>query len=89
VAISAPKLAVGSTYTLYSGNTKLVDAALSDSITYLSESGVTSKPQNSGPGGGGGRRPGGAGDMPPDGKMPSGGMPPNEGGMPPAERLPE
>lgn len=53
VAISSPKLSVGSTYTLYSGNTKLVDFTLSNSLTYLSESGVTSKPQNAGPGGGG------------------------------------
>ncbi|MDA8220612.1 carbohydrate-binding domain-containing protein [Desulfosporosinus sp.] len=59
VAISSPKLSVSSTYTLYSGNTKLVDVTLSDSLTYLSESGVTTKPQNAGPGGGGGKGPGG------------------------------
>jgi hypothetical protein len=57
VAISSLKLSVGSSYTLYSGNTKLVDFTLSDSLTYLSESGVTTKPQNAGPGGGG-KRPG-------------------------------
>lgn len=56
-AISSSKLSVGSTYTLYSGNTKIIDFTLSDSLTYLSESGVTTKPQNAGPGGGG-RRPG-------------------------------
>lgn len=74
VAISSPKLSVGSTYTLYSGNTKIVDFALSDSLTYLAESGVTTKPQNAGPGGGGGgKRPGGAGDMTPkEGMMPPG-----------------
>jgi len=69
VAISSPKLSVGSSYTLYSGNTKIVDVTLSDYLTYLSESGVTTKPQNAGPGGGGGggggRKPLGAGDMPP------------------------
>ena len=53
VAISSPKLLVGSPYTLYSGNTKIIDFTLSTSLTYLSESGVTTKPQNSGPGGGG------------------------------------
>ena len=59
VAISSPKLSVGSTYTLFSGNTKIVDFALSNSLTYLSESGVTTKSQNAGPGGGGGMGPGG------------------------------
>ncbi|TGE35542.1 carbohydrate-binding domain-containing protein [Desulfosporosinus fructosivorans] len=61
VAISSPQLSVGSTYTLYTGDTKIVDFALSDSLTYLAESGVTTKPQNAGPGGGGkgagGQRP--------------------------------
>lgn len=64
VVISSPKLSVGSAYSLYSGTTKLVDVTLSDSLTYLSESGVTTKPQNAGPGGGG-MRPDGAGGMPP------------------------
>jgi hypothetical protein len=73
VAISTPKFALGSSYTLYSGNTKIVDFTLSDSITYLSESGVTTKPQNAGPGGGG-RGQGG------------GNMPPRDGGMPPGQR---
>jgi len=76
VAISSPELLVGSTYTLYSGNTKIINLTLSDAITYLSESGVTTKPQNSGPGGGGMRPRGdgkmrpGAGDMPPGGNLP-------------------
>ncbi|GAB6152775.1 carbohydrate-binding domain-containing protein [Desulfosporosinus burensis] len=83
VAISSPKLLVGSTYTLYSGNTKLVDVTLSDSLTFLSESGVTTKPQNTGPGGGGGfgKRPDGGGDMPPREGM----MPPVDGMMPPGD----
>lgn len=63
VAISSPKLSVGSTYTLYSGNTKIVEFSLSNSLTYLSESGVTTKPQNTGPGGGG-REPGGKRERP-------------------------
>ncbi|HWQ42685.1 MAG TPA: carbohydrate-binding domain-containing protein [Desulfosporosinus sp.] len=53
VAISSPQLVVGSSYTLYSGTTKIVDFTLSTELTYLSESGVTTKPQNAGPGGGG------------------------------------
>ena len=59
VAISSPKLAVGSSYALYSGTTKIVEFTLADSLTYLSESGVTTKPQNAGPGAGkgGGQRP--------------------------------
>jgi hypothetical protein len=60
VAISSPKLVVGSSYTLYSGTTKIVNFTLSDSLTYLSESGVTTKPQNAGPGGGGGKGTGAA-----------------------------
>ncbi|KJS87473.1 MAG: hypothetical protein JL57_14025 [Desulfosporosinus sp. BICA1-9] len=84
VAISSPKLLAGSTYTLYSGNTKLVDVTLSDSLTYLSESGVTTKPQNTGPGGGGGgfgKRPDGDGNMPSREGM----MPPVDGMMPPGD----
>ena len=76
-AISSPKLSVGSNYTLYSGNTKIVDFTLSNSLTYLLESGVTTKPQNAGPGGGR-KGPGGAGDMPP-----------REGGMAPGNKLPQ
>lgn len=83
VAISSPKLTVGSTYTLYSGDSQIVEVTLSDSLTYLTESGVTTKPQNAGPGGGKGF--GGAGNMPPR----EGGMPPNDGGMPPSNDLPQ
>lgn len=83
VAISSPKLTVGSTYTLYSGDHQIVEVTLSDSLTYLTESGVTTKPQNAGPGGGKGF--GGAGNMP----QREGGMPPNDGGMPPSDKLPQ
>lgn len=76
VAISSPKLSVGSTYTLYNGTTKIVDFTLSDSLTYLSESGVTTKPQNKGPGGGG-KGPG------------AGNMPPRDGGMAPSDQRPQ
>lgn len=46
VAISSPALAVGSTYTLYKGDTKITDFKLSGTVTYLTESGVTTKAQN-------------------------------------------
>lgn len=52
IAISSPKLSVGSTYTLYSGNTKVVSFTLSTTLTYLSESGISTQSQNVGPGGG-------------------------------------
>jgi hypothetical protein len=61
VVISSPRLSLGTAYTLYSSNSKIVDFTLSDSLTYLSESGVTTKPQNAG----GGRGPNGGGSMPP------------------------
>lgn len=77
VAISSPQLSLGSSYTLYSGTTKLVDVTLSDSLTYLTESGVTTQPQNAGPGGGG-MRPEGAG-----------GKPPRNGEMTPDNNLPQ
>ncbi|SDI54978.1 carbohydrate-binding domain-containing protein [Desulfosporosinus hippei] len=83
VAISSPKLTVGSTYTLYSGDNPIVEVTLSDSLTYLTESGVTTKPQNAGPGGGKGF--GGTGNMPPG----EGGMPPNDGGMASSDKLPQ
>ncbi len=65
VAISSPKLAAGSTYTLYTGNTKVVTFELTDNVTYLNESGVTTK-QSIGGGGnisgsGGGSMGGGPG----------------------------
>lgn len=76
--ISSPQLSLNSSYALYSNDTKIVDFTLADSLTYLSESGVTSKPQNSGPGGrgGGGMGPDGGGGMSPDG---SGSMPSRAG----------
>ncbi|AET69912.1 hypothetical protein Desor_4503 [Desulfosporosinus orientis DSM 765] len=78
-AISSPKLSLNSSYTLYSNDTKIVEFTLADSLTYLSESGVTSKPQNSGPGGGG-MGPDGVEGTRPDG---AGGMPSPEGGTAP------
>lgn len=52
VAISAPGMKTGSNYTLYKGETKLVTFTLSNAVTYLNESGVTTGRTN-GPGGGG------------------------------------
>ncbi len=59
VAISSPQLSVGSAYTLYSGDSKIIDFTLSDSLIYLLESGVTTKQQNGGggPNGGGSMMP--------------------------------
>lgn len=64
VAISAPGLMTGKTYTLFSGDTEVVSFTLSDTVTYLNESGITAN-QSMGPGGGGqfnnGGQPGGPG----------------------------
>lgn len=54
VAVSSPALKSGETYTLYSGENKIVSFTLTDKITYLNESGITTN-QSKGPGGGGGR----------------------------------
>jgi hypothetical protein len=51
VAISAPGLKTGNSYTLYQNDTELVTFTLSDTVTYLNEKGVTTKP-NFGPKGG-------------------------------------
>lgn len=40
-AISAPGLKTGSSYTLYRGDTKIVTFKLSDTVTYVNESGIT------------------------------------------------
>lgn len=52
IAISSPDLKSGSSYTLYSGDTKIVTFTLSDTTTYVNESGVTTK-QSMGGGTGG------------------------------------
>ncbi len=54
VAISAPGLKTGSTYTLYSGSSKIVTFTPKNAVTYLNESGETTN-QSRGPGGFGGR----------------------------------
>lgn len=60
VAFSAAGLKTGSTYTLYSGNTKVVQFKPTSTVTYLNESGITTN-QGHFPGGGGdfGGGPGG------------------------------
>lgn len=47
--ISAPGLKTGQTYKLYSGDTEIVSFTISDVVTYLNESGVTTN-QSKGPG---------------------------------------
>jgi len=54
VVVSSPALKSGETYTLYSGENKIVSFTLTDKITYLNESGITTN-QSKGPGAGGGR----------------------------------
>ena len=62
VVISTPEIKKGSTYTLYSGETKVVTFTTSDTTTFLNESGITTN-QGHSPGGnggaGGGKFPGG------------------------------
>lgn len=69
VVISSPDIKKGSAYTLYSGDTKVVDYSISNSVTYLSEAGITTQRGNN-PGGGGGKAPGVKGDRMPPGQMP-------------------
>lgn len=69
LAISAPELQKDNTYTIYAGEKEIVSFKLSDTITYLNESGVTTQPAG-GPGGGpGGMKNHGNGNqmMPPNG----------------------
>lgn len=57
IVLSSPELKKDKTYTLYSGETKVVDFTITGSVTWLNESGVTTS-RNTGPGGngmGGGR----------------------------------
>ncbi|TNJ64219.1 carbohydrate-binding domain-containing protein [Paenibacillus hemerocallicola] len=56
VVISSPDLNKDTTYTLYSGDTKVVDFKISNAVTWLSESGVTAA--GSGGRGGPGGNPG-------------------------------
>lgn len=51
VAISSPGMKTGQNYTLYSGSTNIVTFTLTDTVTYLNESGITQK-QGMNPGGG-------------------------------------
>ena len=68
-AISSPIITIGQSYSLYSGSTKVVTFTLSETVTYLNESGVTTSQSKSPDGGmqGGGAMQGASG-------MPSGGM---------------
>ncbi|KPU44287.1 hypothetical protein OXPF_24550 [Oxobacter pfennigii] len=57
IVISAPDLKTGSNYTLYSNESQIVSFSLSDTVTYVNESGVTTNqsrgPQGGNPQGGG------------------------------------
>jgi hypothetical protein len=78
-AISAPGLKTGQTYTLTSGETDVVTFTISDTVTYLNESGVTTSQGMMMPGGQmpGGQMPGGQmpGGQIPDGQMGGSGKP--------------
>jgi hypothetical protein len=81
VAISTPGIQKGQNYSLYSGDTKVVSFTVSDTVTYLNESGITTN-QSRGPGGfggaNGGTGPDGGGKhgwgAPPNGAIPGGGQ---------------
>lgn len=75
VAISSPDLAKGKSYTLYSNDKEVVKFTLSDSTTYINESGITTR-QGIGGGMQGGK---GGGQMPPNGDVPSDGRTPPNG----------
>lgn len=86
VVISNPNLKPGDTYTLYSGDTKVVEFQLGETVTYVNESGVTTR-QDGFRGGQKGERP--QGERPqggfPQGEVPKGDKP--QGGMPPGEKV--
>lgn len=76
-AISAPELVVGQTFTIYSNDKEIVTFTLTDTITYLNESGVMTNPSmgTGGQPGGfhGGGQPGGTKpgfNQPPGGQAP-------------------
>jgi len=72
ILISAPDLALGKTYTLKAGDTKLTDITLSSSVTRISDDGTAVTGGMGGPGGG----------MAGHGVRPDGAQPPAEGTRP-------
>lgn len=78
IVISSPDLKQGAAYTLYTGDTKIVDFEIASAVTWLNESGVTAA-GSGGRGMGGGMRPG-RGDRPMSGSPQGDGMMP--GGAP-------
>jgi len=86
IVISSPDLKQGASYTLYAGDTKIVDFEIASTVTWLNESGVT-EAGSGGQGMGGGMRPG-RGDRPMSGGGPQGngtmpgGSPQGNGTMP-------
>lgn len=86
VLFSSPELKSGSSYSISSGDRKIVTFETSSSVTWVNESGVTEAPAGHGGMGGG---MGGGGMRPDRGQMPSGERPARPGtGMeqPPAEQ---
>ena len=63
VAISAPGLKTGQTYSLWSGETEVVSFTITDTVTYLNESGITTNQGMMGGGPMGGGKPQGGGQF--------------------------
>lgn len=86
VLFSSPDIKQGSTYVIYSGDTKIVEFEVTSSVTWVNESGITTG-GGMGMGGPGGGMGGGGGQRPDRGQRPEGdqgGQPP-EGFEPPAD----
>ncbi|GBG10370.1 putative dockerin type 1 [Paenibacillus agaridevorans] len=79
VLFSSPDIKQGSTYVIYSGDTKIVEFEVTSSVTWVNESGITTG-GGMGMGGPGGGMGGGGGQRPDRGQRPEGGM---QGGQPP------
>ncbi|MGB8957114.1 MAG: hypothetical protein WCC10_17215 [Tumebacillaceae bacterium] len=75
VVFSSPDLKEGATYTVYSGDSKVVDFKISTSVTWLNESGVTeANAGRRGPGGMGGGRGKGMPPQQPAAQQPNSGQ---------------
>lgn len=79
VVLSAPEMKHGETYTVSSGGTKVVDIALSGSVTSISDTGEAVTGNAGGPGGRGGMGgPNGQGRQRPENGQPNGTPPPGQ-----------
>ncbi|QNK57802.1 carbohydrate-binding domain-containing protein [Paenibacillus sp. PAMC21692] len=79
VLFSSPDIKQGSTYVIYSGDTKIVEFEVTSTVTWVNESGITTG-GGMGMGGPGGGMGGGGGQRPDRGQRPEGDM---QGGQPP------